>query len=102
MIAKVISLVAYQLDLPPTWRIHLVFHVSNLKRFHWSEEFKRVERPPSPIVIDGEEESEVETILRHKGTGAWHLYQVLEDCMRHVATTIGSQQRRNCGAWQVD
>ena len=41
-IAKVISPVACRLDLPPTWQIHPVLHVSNLKRFHRSEEFKRV------------------------------------------------------------
>ena len=76
-ITKVISLVAYRLDLPPTWRIHPVFHVSNLKRFHRSEESERVEWPPSAIVVDGEEEFEVEAILRHKGTGARRLYQVL-------------------------
>ena len=67
-IAKLISPMAYRLDLPPTWRIHPVFHVSNLKRFHRSEEFERVERPPSLIMVDGEEEFEVEAILRHKGT----------------------------------
>ena len=66
-VARVISPVAYGLDLPPTWWIHPVFHVSNLKRFHRSEEFEREERPPSPIVVDGEEEYEVEAILRHKG-----------------------------------
>ena len=69
-IAKVISLVAYWLDLLPILWIHPIFHVSNLKRFHPSEEFERVERPPSPIVVDSEEEFEVEAILRHKGTGA--------------------------------
>ena len=36
-----------------------------------------MERPPSHIVVDGEEEFEVEAILRHKGTGAQRLYQVL-------------------------
>ena len=76
-VAKVISPVAYGLDLPPTWRIHPVFHVSNLKRFHRSEEFEREERPPSPIVVDGEEEYEVEAILRHKGKGARRLYLVM-------------------------
>ena len=67
-IAKVISPVAYRLNLPPNWRIHPVFHVSSLKRYYRSEEFERVERPPSPIVVDGEEEFEVEAILRHKGS----------------------------------
>ena len=56
---------------------HLVFHVSNLKRFHWFEEFEREERPPSPMVVDGEEEYEVEAILRHKGKGARRLYLVI-------------------------
>ena len=72
-----VSPVAYRLDLPPTWRIHPVFYVLNLKRFHRLEEFKRKEQPPSPIVVDGEEEYKVEAILRHKGKGARCLYLVM-------------------------
>ena len=61
---------AYRLDMPPARWIHSFFHISNLKRFNWSTKFVRVERPPSPIVIEGEEEYEVEGIVRHKGEGA--------------------------------
>ena len=109
-IAKVISPVAYRLDLPPTWRIHLVFHVSNLKRFHRSEESERVERPPSPIVVDGEEEFEVEAILRHKGTSAQRLYQVLwKGCpiprlvgsLNCISATLLRSWRTTCAASQL-
>ena len=53
-VAKMISLVAYGLDLPPTWRIHPVFHVSNLKRFQQSGDFEREEQLPSPVLVDRE------------------------------------------------
>ena len=76
-VARVISPVAYGLDLPSAWRFHPVFHVSNLKRFQRSKEFEREERLPSRIVVDGEEEYEVEAILRHKGKGARRLYLVM-------------------------
>ena len=68
---------AHKLDLPLAWRIYLAFHVSNLKMLHRSKEFEREERPPSPMVIDGEEEYEVEVILKHKGKGARCLYLVM-------------------------
>ena len=40
-------------------------------------EFERDERPPSPVVVDGEEEYEVEAILKHNGKGARHPYLVI-------------------------
>ena len=36
-----------------------------------------MERPPPPVMVEGHKEYEVEVILKHKGKGAWHLYQVL-------------------------
>ena len=68
---------AYELSLPPDWKIHPVFHISNMRRYVRSEEFSHAEKPPPPIMVDGEEEYEVEAILRHKGKGARRLYQVL-------------------------
>ena len=76
-VVRVISPVAYELSLPPDWKIHPVFHISNMRRYVRSKEFSRVEKPPPPIMVDGEEEYEVEAILRHKGKGARRLYQVL-------------------------
>ena len=51
--------------------------MSNLKRFKRSEEFKREERLPSPVMVDGEEEHQAEAILRHKGKGVRRLYLVM-------------------------
>ena len=67
---------AYGLDLSPAWLVHPVFHASNLKRFKRSEEFEKEEQPPPPVMVEGEEEYEVEAILKHKGKGARRLYLV--------------------------
>ena len=76
-VVRVISPMAYELSLPLDWKIHPVFHISNLWRYVRSEEFSHVEKPPLPIMVDAEEEYEVEAILRHKSKGAQRLYQVL-------------------------
>ena len=62
---------------PPNWKIHPIFHISNLQRYVCSKEFSREEKPPPPIMVDDKEKYEVEAILRHKGKGARCLYQVL-------------------------
>ena len=114
-----ISSVAYRLDLPPAWRIHSVFHVANLKRFQESVEFDREGVPPPPIIVEGEEEYEVDSILRHKGQGARRLYlvvwkgypiteaswepesnlrnapRILEEYLRRHAADQRDQRRRN-------
>ena len=64
-IIRVISPVAYELKLPKHWKIHPVFHASLLTPYvetivHGSN-FLR----PSPDIVDGQEEYEVEQILSH-------------------------------------
>ena len=85
-----------------------------------------MERPPSPIVVDGEEESELDAVLMHKGTSAWRVYhvlwqgypiteaswepelhlhnapQILKDYLRHVATMTRCRRRWNHGHRRPD
>ena len=54
---------AYRLDLPAPMRIHNVFHVSKLRKYHYDG---RVQPPPIPVNINGELEYEVEKVLGHR------------------------------------
>ena len=66
-ITKVLSPVVYQLRLPKTWKIHLVFHMSLLSPYHENEIHSQNFPVPPPDPIDGEEEYKVEKIIRHRG-----------------------------------
>jgi hypothetical protein len=65
IIAKVGEL-AYRLQLPPSMKIHNVFHVSLLEPF-FSNPFPGRDIPaPTPVVVDSEEELVVDEILDSK------------------------------------
>ena len=76
-VQRVISPVAYRLDLPPGWKVHPTFHVGILKRYQRSSEFVREVEPPPPELVEGVLDYEVEGILRHTGKGARRRYLVL-------------------------
>ena len=66
IVSKQINEVAYRLDLPTSMKIHPVFHVSLLEPYKESTIPGRLQTPPPPIEIDGEEEFEVSEILNSR------------------------------------
>jgi hypothetical protein len=52
---------AYRLKLPASWRVHPVFHVSNLLPYRHDDH--SLSEPPPPDLVEGELEQEVEDIL---------------------------------------
>jgi hypothetical protein len=77
-ITRVISHVAYQLDLPPQWKIHNVFHAAYLSPYKETEEHGPNFPEPPPDLIEGEKEYEVERIInmRHFGRNKKLQYKV--------------------------
>jgi hypothetical protein len=53
----------YELDLPVAMKIHPIFHVQLLHPHTESNIEGRIQLPPPPIIIEGEEEFEVEKVL---------------------------------------
>jgi hypothetical protein len=71
-IARQVNPVAFELRLPPTWKIHNVFHASLLEPYSesarpWPASLDAP--PPEPIEVEGETEYEVEDILDCKRVG---------------------------------
>ena len=60
---KTIGAQAYELDLPPTMPVHPVFHTGLLKPWVVNP---RAQPLPKPVIIDGQTEYLVETIIDHK------------------------------------
>ena len=54
-----------------------MFLVSNFKRLHLSNDFKRVDTLPVPIIADEEKGHEVEVVMRYNSKGANCLVPVM-------------------------
>jgi Integrase core domain len=59
---------AYELQFPPTWKIHPVVSVAQLEPFK-DDLFNREQPPPGPVTVEGKEEYEIEMIIRSELRG---------------------------------
>ena len=83
-IQEIVSPVAYELDLPLGWWIHLVFHISKLKRYICTKEFLREIELRPPLLLDDTPEYEVEEVLQYQSTSApSSIFGVLERVSTH-------------------
>ena len=62
-VIKQINKVAYRLDLPPSIKIHPIFHVSLLELYKESSIFRWLQVPLPPIEMNGEEEFKICEVL---------------------------------------
>ena len=75
-ISEVLGPVNYRLKLPKRWKIHPVFHAALLSPFKETETHGTGSLNPPPDLVDGEEEYEVEAILKHRRRGNGYQYLV--------------------------
>src|SRR5258708_9761166 len=76
-ITREVSPVAYQLRLPLACTIHDVFHASLLSPYRKTNAHGPNYSRPSPDLIEGEEEYEVERVINHRHTGRARTLQYL-------------------------
>ena len=77
IIAQVMSPISYRLELPHQWRIHPVFHIDLLTPYRETKTHGENYSRPSPELIEGEEEFEVEAILDSRRFGRKRTLQYL-------------------------
>ena len=105
-ITKVLSPIVYQLRLPKTWKVHPVFHASLLSPYRENEVHGKNLPAPPPDLINGEEEYEIEKIIRHRGTPLsrsflirWKGYSAEEDSwvperdLKHAKSALTSYKK---------
>jgi len=95
-VAKVIPPMAYKLELPPSFKLHPVFHVSLLKQYNRQNNYP-IPQPPPLEIINGQQEWEVEEILNKKTIRRKVFYLVKwKSYPLHEATWEPVENLENC------
>ena len=90
-ISQVLSLLTYHLCLPPTWKIHNVFHATLLSSYKETEAHGPNFSKSLPDLIGAEEEYKVKRIVSHCGTLG---------CCRYLTTWKGYPSSEN--TWEPE
>ena len=77
MIKEHVGQVAYRLDLPITMKVHNVFHVDLLLPYKETEAYGTPFTRPPPVIDQGEEEYEIESIIKSRRKGRRRKLQYL-------------------------
>ena len=75
-VEEVLGPLTYRLKLPPSWKIHNVFHATLLRPYKENHVYGENYLRPPPDIEEGEEVYEVETILKHRKRGRGYEYLV--------------------------
>ena len=75
-VEEVISWTVFRLHIPLRWKIHPVFHASLLTTYKETAEHGPNFLQPSPDLINGEEEYEVEAVIGHQGKPRWWTFLI--------------------------
>ena len=107
-ISQVVSLLAYHLRLPLTWKIHNIFHASLLSTYRETAEHRPNFVNPPPEEIDGEEEYKIAKILSCRGSlgrqsylVSWKGYSSTENTwepernLQHAQTVLKLYKQQN-------
>jgi hypothetical protein len=75
-IDEILGPVTYRLKLPPSWKIHNVFHATLLRPYLENEIYGNNYPRPPPELLEGEEVYKVENILKHRRRGRGYQYYI--------------------------
>ena len=75
-VLEVLSHLNYWLELPKSWQIHPVIHITLLSPYKENNIHGTNYTTPPPDLIEGEHEYEVEAIIFHKKQGRGHIFLI--------------------------
>ncbi|ESK80737.1 retrotransposon nucleocapsid protein [Moniliophthora roreri MCA 2997] len=107
-IKSVLGPVTYKLTLPEQWKVHPVFHASLLSPYKRNEVHGRNFLKPPPDLIEGQEEHEIDAIVRHtpkrkpqrflvswKGYPSAENEWLREEDFKHAKETLADYKKAN-------